>query len=291
MPSSCDWRTPGKALPDYRWLMAEMNEHQADETVLVAGTGDDVCSTSGCPGRCPAARRLLLHTGGSPGRNWAGSAPVHSGELESSLWLAQGRTMVTASFVSNAAYFFFFISAQQPSWHLKSLFSHDSAWNWRSFRAYSKYLQYFTPVISANSLNAVKQRKAHFWEMLMPLIKLIFNPIILKLWDIHTDCKVNCILQVGFLCKQQSMYTAGNVRDWLWSKPIFFSSSNSNYEMFGKFIYAASTRHVSHTTKVVFYNKIVNFIIILGNCKSTSKKKQAHIYRRGKSGYISLKKN
>lgn len=115
MPSSCDRRTPGRAPPDYRWLMAEMNERRADEAVLVAGTGDNVCSTSGCPGRCPAARRLLLRTGGSPGWNRAGSAPVHSGELESSLWLAQGRTMVMASFVSNAAYIFFFISAQQPS--------------------------------------------------------------------------------------------------------------------------------------------------------------------------------
>lgn len=58
-----------------------------------------------------------------------------------------------------------------------------------------------------------KIKEEHSWEILMPLIKLIFNPIILKLWDIHTDCKVNCILRVGLLCKQHSMYTAGIVHD------------------------------------------------------------------------------
>jgi len=31
----------------------------------------------------------------------------------------------------------------------------------------------------------------------MSLIKLIFNPIILKLRDIGTACKVNCILRIG----------------------------------------------------------------------------------------------
>lgn len=51
------------------------------------------------------------------------------------------------------------------------------------------------------------------------------------------------------------------------------------------------TKHLTsvlHITKVVFYTEIVNLITILEY--SISKKKQAHVYRRDRSGYISLKR-
>lgn len=79
-----------------------------------------------------------------------------------------------------------------------------------------------------------KREEAHLWEILMQLIKLIFNPTVQKLRDIHTDCKVNCISQGG-LCEQHGAYIARSVPDWLASNPISSSTSPSNYSCLIKY--------------------------------------------------------